>query len=263
MAGEGLQSTRGVSCHVNVDSSFDDIRSIPDFRHCERKWVFPTRSNRTIVMEKRVQSAADIVAELLSEAEKLFKLLVIGLLNVFQHHDAEINKSRDVFPLLKTKFTDLSWMRVSDSTDGYGDIAVPASLLLSLTQGSGMIQPNNDRDPRHVEKMLEETHALTITGRVFGTNFLVPEAYVPDLFQNLRICRSGFKNGQSCPVLLPKTPAKVNRESVHKGGALAFWQVGSKKKKRSWLLTQDAMSWWLKGWKLEVTYEEGSDYMHY
>ncbi len=63
-----------------------------------------------------------------------------------------------------------------------GDIAVPRLASAVANAGAlGMIQPNNDRDPRHVEKMLEETRALTTTGRVFGANFLVPEAYVPDL----------------------------------------------------------------------------------
>jgi NAD(P)H-dependent flavin oxidoreductase YrpB (nitropropane dioxygenase family) len=109
-----------------------------------------------------------------------------------------------------------------------GDIAVPRLASAVANAGAlGMIQPNNDRDPRHVEKMLEETRALTTTGRVFGTNFLVPEAYVPDLSQIFESVEVASKMVRVVQFFYREPEPKLI-EIVHKGGALAFWQVGSK-----------------------------------
>ena len=73
-----------------------------------------------------------------------------------------------------------------------------------------MIQSSNDRDPRHVQKMLEETNALTNKGKIFGISFLVPVApayFQDDLSPIFESVEMASKMLQSCGVLLSKTRA--------------------------------------------------------
>ncbi len=130
--------------------------------------------------------------------------------------------------LLKTRFTELVGCRIPIQQTGMGDIAIPSLAAAVANAGAlGMIQPNNDRDPRHTEKMIEETRALSTNGGVFGTNFLVPESFTPDLSVIFRSVEIASKMVRVVEFFYRKPEPKVV-ELVHKGGAFASWQVGSK-----------------------------------
>jgi nitronate monooxygenase len=112
-----------------------------------------------------------------------------------------------------------------------GDISVPhLASAVANAGGLGMMQPNNDRDPKHIEKMFEEAHALTRKGKVLGMNFLVPVAasyYPDDLSSIYESVEMASKMGRVVEFFYRKPDPKVI-EIVHEGGALAVWQVGSK-----------------------------------
>jgi nitronate monooxygenase len=137
--------------------------------------------------------------------------------------------------LLKTKFTDLTGCEIPIQQAGMGDIAVPRLASAVANAGAlGMIQPTNDgRDPRLLEKMLEETRALIRKGGVFGTNFLIPDA--PTFWQafehDLSIISESVEIASKMSRVVQffyRNPDPRIIELVHKGGALVFWQVGTK-----------------------------------
>jgi nitronate monooxygenase len=112
-----------------------------------------------------------------------------------------------------------------------GDIAVPRLASAVANAGAlGMIQPSNDRDPRYVEKMIEETSVQTAKGKVFGMNFLVPVApafFSDDLSSIYGSVEVASKMSKVVEFFYGKPDPKLV-ELVHKGGALAIWQIGSK-----------------------------------
>jgi NAD(P)H-dependent flavin oxidoreductase YrpB (nitropropane dioxygenase family) len=114
--------------------------------------------------------------------------------------------------LLKPKFTDLVGCEIPIQQAAMGDIAVPRLASAVANAGAlGMTQPSNDRDPRHVEKMIEETNALTKKGKVFGMSFLVPVApayFQDDLSPIFESVETASKNAQSHRVLLSETGAQ-------------------------------------------------------
>ncbi len=65
------------------------------------------------------------------------------------------------------------------------------------------------------------------TSGVFGANFLVPEAFVPDLMEVREPVAIASKLARVVEFFY-RQPDPSLVELVHDGGALAFWQVGSK-----------------------------------
>ncbi len=127
--------------------------------------------------------------------------------------------------MLRTKFTELTGCRVPIQQAGMDPLANPRlAAAVSEAGGLGMVSLSGLLTSK-VTTALEEVRRHT--SGVFGANFLIPEALVPEL---------GEIHG---PVGVASRLAKVVEffyrqpdrslvKLVHDNGALVFWQVGSK-----------------------------------
>jgi nitronate monooxygenase len=135
--------------------------------------------------------------------------------------------------LLKTKFTDLTGCKVPIQQAGMGPIANPQLAAAVANAGAlGMISDLSD-EPRIVEKWLEETREHT--KGIFGANYILNESFFPDLSIPREILDSIELASKIANVVefFYRKPDASLVELVHKGGALAIWQVGSKDEARA------------------------------
>jgi nitronate monooxygenase len=115
-----------------------------------------------------------------------------------------------------------------------GGIANPQLAAAVANAGAlGMVSVL-ENDPQLLENWLGETRKLT--KGVFGANFIIDEYSYPDLSVIRDYVEVASKMANVVEFFYRKPEASVV-ELVHKGGALAFWQVGSKEEAR---LAEDA-----------------------
>jgi nitronate monooxygenase len=129
--------------------------------------------------------------------------------------------------LLKTKFTDLVGCEFPIQQAGIGGIATPSLASAVANAGAlGMLGLGGIQDdPQWVERWLVETKNLT--KKKFGANFIPAETFLTDL----SVIRDSVELASKIANVVEffyRKPDPSLVELVHKGGALASWQVGSK-----------------------------------
>ena len=129
--------------------------------------------------------------------------------------------------MLKTKFTELTGCKVPIQLAGMGDVATPQLAAAVANAGAlGMIgAPGSYQSPVLIEKYLAETRRLT--KGIFGINFIIAEYFFPDLSVVHNAVEMASKMANVVEFFYRKPDSSLV-ELVHKGGALVFWQVGSK-----------------------------------
>jgi len=129
--------------------------------------------------------------------------------------------------LLRTRFTELIGCKVPIQQAAIGGLANPR-LAAAVTEagGLGMLQLSGFT-PAQASKSLEEVRKRT--RGVFGVNFLIPEAWYPDLKEEelLEVVETVSKLAGVVEFFY-RQPDSFLVELVHKNGALASWQVGSR-----------------------------------
>ncbi len=126
--------------------------------------------------------------------------------------------------MLKTKFTQLTGCKVPIQMAAIGSLARPAlASAVSNAGGLGMLQLSGFT-PAQATRSLEEVRKRT--RNVFGANFIVTEAWYPDL-EELREVVETVSNLAKVVEFFYRQPDSSLVELVHKNGALASWQVGS------------------------------------
>jgi nitronate monooxygenase len=129
--------------------------------------------------------------------------------------------------LLKTKFTELTGCRVPIQQAGMGDIASPSLAAAVANAGAlGMVSVTGISDePPRVEKALQQARQLT--KGVLGANFIIADAFLPDLSEIKESVQAASKIVRVIDFFYRKPEASLVN-IVHDGGALVSWQVGSK-----------------------------------
>jgi NAD(P)H-dependent flavin oxidoreductase YrpB (nitropropane dioxygenase family) len=108
-----------------------------------------------------------------------------------------------------------------------GDIANPRLAAAVSNAGAlGMVSVTGISDePERVKLWIEETRGLT--KNPFGANFIVADTFIPDLSVIKESVEIASKTARVVEFFY-RQPDPSLVELVHKRGALAFWQVGSK-----------------------------------
>lgn len=127
--------------------------------------------------------------------------------------------------MLRTKFTELTGCTVPIQQAGMGDIANPRLAAAASEAGAlGMVSvigfPTST-----VFGVLEDIRKHT--SGVFGANFLIPELFHPDLEEIHEQVAAASKLAKVVEFFYHQPDTSLV-ELVHRGGALAFWQVGSR-----------------------------------
>jgi NAD(P)H-dependent flavin oxidoreductase YrpB (nitropropane dioxygenase family) len=126
--------------------------------------------------------------------------------------------------MLKTKFTELTGCKVPIQMAAIGSLArPPLAAAVSNGGGLGMIQLSGFT-PSQATRSLEEVRKRT--RGVFGANFIVAEAWYPDLEELREVVETASKHAKVVEFFY-RQPDSVLVELVHRNGALASWQVGS------------------------------------
>jgi nitronate monooxygenase len=126
--------------------------------------------------------------------------------------------------LLKTKFTELTGCKVPIQMAAIGGLAKPPlAAAVSNAGGLGMLQLSGFTSVQ-ATRSLEEVRRRT--SGVFGANFIVTEAWYPDL-EDLREVVETVSKLAKVVEFFYREPDSSIVDLVHKNGALASWQVGS------------------------------------
>src|SRR3989441_3664834 len=126
--------------------------------------------------------------------------------------------------MLKTKFTELTGCRVPIQMAAIGSLArPPLAAAVSNAGGLGMLQLSGFT-PEQATRSLDEVRKRT--RNVFGANFIVTEAWYPDLEELREVVETTSKHAKVVEFFY-RQPDSSLVEIVHKNGALALWQVGS------------------------------------
>src|SRR3989441_12526837 len=126
--------------------------------------------------------------------------------------------------MLKTKFTELVGCKVPIQMAAIGGLAKPSlAAAVSNAGGLGMLQLSGFT-PDQANKALDETRKRT--RGVFGANFIVTEAWYPDLEELREVVETVPKHAKVVEFFYRQPDSSIV-ELVHKNGALASWQIGS------------------------------------
>ncbi len=126
--------------------------------------------------------------------------------------------------MLKTRFTELVGCRVPIQMAAIGGLAKPSlAAAVSNAGGLGMLQLSGFT-PDQANKALDETRKRT--RGVFGANFIVTEAWYPDLEELREVVETVSKHAKVVEFFYRQPDSSIV-DLVHKNGALASWQVGS------------------------------------
>src|SRR2546428_11630186 len=126
--------------------------------------------------------------------------------------------------MLKTRFTDLTGCKVPIQQAAIGGLARPQlATAVSEAGGLGMVYAGSF-DPNQMTEAFEDMRRRT--SGVFGANFLIPEAFVCDLNEIHEQVETTSKLVKVVEFFY-RRPDPSLIDLVHKGGALASWQVGS------------------------------------
>src|SRR2546422_3406277 len=126
--------------------------------------------------------------------------------------------------MLKTRFTDLTGCKVPIQQAAIGGLARPQlATAVSEAGGLGMVYAGSF-DPKQMTTVFEDMRRRT--SGVFGANFLIPEAFVSDLNEIHEQVETASKPVKVVEFFY-RQPDPSLVDLVHKGGALASWQVGS------------------------------------
>src|SRR6266568_2449461 len=126
--------------------------------------------------------------------------------------------------MFKTKFTELTGCKVPIQMAAIGSLArPPLAAAVSNAGGLGMLQLSGFT-PAQATRSVEEVRKRT--RNVFGANFIITEAWYPDLEELREVVETASKNAKVVEFFY-RQPESSLVELVHKNGALASWQVGS------------------------------------
>src|SRR2546425_7147026 len=126
--------------------------------------------------------------------------------------------------MLRTRFTDLTGCKVPIQQAAIGGLARPQlATAVSDAGGLGMIYAGSF-DPNQMTQVLEDMRHRT--SGVFGANFLIPEAFVSNVNEIHEQVETASKLVKVVEFFY-RQPDPSLVDLVHKGGALASWQVGS------------------------------------
>src|SRR5260370_6266809 len=126
--------------------------------------------------------------------------------------------------MLRTRFTDLTGCKVPIQQAAIDGIAHPnVAKAVSEAGGLGMVYAGSF-DPNQMTEVFEDMRRRT--SGVFGANFLIPEAFVSDLNEIHEQVETAAKLVKVVEFFY-RQPDSSLVDLVHKGGALASWQVGS------------------------------------
>src|SRR5438552_2805959 len=126
--------------------------------------------------------------------------------------------------MLQTRFTDLTGCKVPIQQAAIGGLARPQlATAVSEAGGLGMVYAGSF-DPNQMTEVFEDMRRRT--SGVFGANFLIPEAFVSDLNEIHEQVETASKLVKVVEFFY-RQPDPSLVDLVHKGGALASWQVGS------------------------------------
>src|SRR5260370_3611329 len=126
--------------------------------------------------------------------------------------------------MLKTKFTELTGCKVPIQMAAIGSRARPPLAAAVSNAGClGMLQLAGFT-PAQATRSLEEVRKRT--RNVFGANFIITEAWYPDLEDLREVVEIASKHAKVVEFFY-RRPESSLVELVHKNGALASWQVGS------------------------------------
>src|SRR3989454_908077 len=129
-----------------------------------------------------------------------------------------------VVNVLRTRFTDLTGCKVPIQQAAIGGLARPQLATAVLEAGGlGMVYAGSF-DPKQMTTVFEDMRRHT--SGVFGANFLIPEAFVSDLNEIHEQVETAAKLVKVVEFFYRQPDASLV-DLVHKGGALASWQVGS------------------------------------
>src|SRR5256885_5745033 len=125
---------------------------------------------------------------------------------------------------LKTRFTDLTGCKVPIQQAAIGGLARPQlATAVSDAGGLGMVYAGSF-DSNQMTEVFEDMRRRT--SGVFGANFLIPEAFVSGLGEIREQVETASKLVKVVEFFYRQPDASLV-DLVHKGGALASWQVGS------------------------------------
>src|SRR3989440_6088077 len=128
--------------------------------------------------------------------------------------------------MLKTRFTDLTGCKVPIQQAAIGGLARPQlATAVSDAGGLGMVYAGSF-DPNQMTEVFEDMRHRT--SGVFGANFLIPKAFVSDLDEIREQVETASKLVKVVEFFY-RQPDPSLVDLVHRGGALASWQVGSNK----------------------------------
>src|SRR3989475_4309744 len=126
--------------------------------------------------------------------------------------------------MLRTRFTELTGCKVPIQQAAIGGLARPQlATAVSEAGGLGMVYAGSF-DPNQMTEVFEDMRRRT--SGVFGANFLIPEAFVSDLNEIHEQVETASKLVKVVEFFY-RQPDPSLVDLVHKGGALASWQVGS------------------------------------
>src|SRR3989441_13020942 len=126
--------------------------------------------------------------------------------------------------MLRTRFTDLTGCKVPIQQAAIGGLArPPLATTVSDAGGLGMIYAGAF-DPNQMTEGFEDMRRRT--SGIFGANFLIPEALVSDLNEIHQQVETAAKLVKVVEFFY-RQPDPTLVDLVHKGGALASWQIGS------------------------------------
>ena len=126
--------------------------------------------------------------------------------------------------MLRTRFTDLTGCTVPIQQAAIGGLARPQlATAVADAGGLGMVYAGSF-EPKQMIKVFEDMRQHS--SGVFGANFLIPEAFVSDLDEIREQVKTASKLVKVVEFFY-RWPEPSLVDLVHKGGALASWQVGS------------------------------------
>ncbi len=129
--------------------------------------------------------------------------------------------------MLRTRFTELTGCRVpiQQAPIGGGLARPPLAAAVADAGALGMVAATS-LTPQQVTERLEDVRART--SGVFGANFLADKAFYADIEALHDPVEAAARHARVVEFFY-RDPDPSLVSLVHKGGALAFWQIGSKK----------------------------------
>src|SRR2546428_6658137 len=126
--------------------------------------------------------------------------------------------------MVRTRFTDLTGCKVPIQQAAIRRLARPQLATAgSEAGGLGMVYAGSF-DPKQMTTVFEDMRRHP--SGVFGANFLIPEAFVSDLNEIHEQVETAAELVKVVEFFYRQPDASLV-DLVHKGGALASWQVGS------------------------------------